>query len=63
MPWFDSPEALIVNAEPGFYVRAEVLNHNVGPFDEPLEHCEAARILQVQRHARLLRCKFWKSAP
>ena len=44
----DLAHALIVDAELCLDVGAEILDHDVGLFDEPLEHLEALRVLQVR---------------
>ena len=50
----DLAQALIVDAELGLDVGAEVLDHDVGLRGEALEHLEALRVLQVERHRALV---------
>ena len=50
----DLAQALVVDAELGLDVGAEVLDHDVGLFGQPLEHLEALGVLQVERHRPLV---------
>ena len=50
----DLAQALIVDAELCLDVGTEVLDHDVGLLGEALEHFEALRVLQVQRHRPLV---------
>ena len=50
----DLAHALIVDAELGLDVGAEVLDHHVGLFRQPPEHLEALGVLQVERHRPLV---------
>ena len=50
----DLAQALIVDAELCLDVGAEVLDHDVGLLGEALEHFEALRVLQVERHGPLV---------
>ena len=46
----DLAQALIVDAELCLDVGTKILDHDVGLLGEALEHFEARRVLQVQRH-------------
>ena len=50
----DLAQALIVDAELCLDVGTEVLDHDVGLLGEALEHFEALRVLQVERHRPLV---------
>jgi len=54
MRGFDLAHALIIDAEPGFDVGAEILDHHVGLFRETPEHLEAFGVLQVERHRAIV---------
>ena len=51
----------IVDPQPPLHVGPKVLDHHVGVLDQALEGGETLRRLEVERDARLLRCRFWKS--
>ena len=50
----DLTQALIVDAEFCLHIGTEILDHHVGLFHEPLEHFEAPRVFQVERHRPLV---------
>ena len=50
----DLAHALVVDAELGLDVGAEVLDHHVGLLRQPPEHLEALRVFQVERHRPLV---------
>ena len=53
-PRVDLAQRRIVDAEPLFHVRPEVLDHHVGLGGQPAQHGNAARRLQVERDAALV---------
>jgi hypothetical protein len=53
----DLLQRFIVDAETVFHVGAEILDHDVGLFDQPLERGEALRRLQIERHAAFVALK------
>src|SRR5262249_29496430 len=50
----DLLHALIVDAELGFHVGAEILDHHVGLGDQAVENFQTLRVLQVQRYRPLV---------
>ena len=47
-------QRLVIDAEPVLHVGPEILDHDVGLLDQPLEGREALRRLQIERHAALV---------
>ncbi len=61
MPLVDLPQLLVIDAEPVLHVGAEVLDHHIGFFDQPLERGDGpAATSGSSVMLRLLRCRFWK---
>src|SRR6185312_1618430 len=52
--WVDLLQALIVDLEAEFHVRAKVLDHDVGILRQPVQHLETFGILEVERDAALV---------
>src|SRR6185437_16318083 len=52
--WVDLLQALIVDLEAEFDVRAKVLDHDVGILRQPVQHLETFGILEVERDAALV---------
>ena len=50
-------EQLVIDAEPALHVRPEILDDDVGLFDQPLESRETLRRFQIERHAALVALK------
>lgn len=50
----DVAQAFVIDAEAGFDIRPEILDHHVGLGSQPLEHREALGVLQVQGHRPLV---------
>ena len=53
----DLLERLVIDAEAVLHIGAEVLDHHVGLFDQPLEHREPLRRFQIERHAAFVALK------
>jgi hypothetical protein len=50
----DLAQAVVIDAEPGLDVGAEIFDHHVGLFHKPPKHFEALPVLQVERHGPLV---------
>ena len=59
----DPAQRVVIDAEPRLDVGAEVLDHHVGLLRQPPEHSSPFGSFRLSVIARLLRCRFWKSAP
>ncbi len=50
----DLAHALVIDAEPGFDIGTEILDHHVGLLGKPPEYLEAPGFLEVERHRALV---------